>query len=103
MVVGENDGQAVHCQPERQGTRTNVWEAVGGMEESGLPHACCLHALGVGLFLDNAHREMATSAVQAAKKQLRKELKSALAAMNKQQRQEESAILTQKVKFNRPG
>ena len=55
----------------------------------------CLHALGVGLFLDNAHRVL--MAVQAAKKQLRKELKSALAAMTKQQRQEESAILTTKV------
>ena len=54
----------------------------------------------MGLFLDNAHcvpKIMATAAVFAAKKQLRKELKSALAAMTKQQRQEESAILTTKV------
>ena len=36
-------------------------------------------------------------AVFAAKKQLRTELKRALAAMSKQQRQEESAILTSKV------
>ena len=36
-------------------------------------------------------------AVAAAKKQLRQELKRALAAMTKQQRQEESSILTSKV------
>ena len=36
-------------------------------------------------------------AVAAAKKQLRQELKRALAAMTAQQRQEESAILTSKV------
>lgn len=37
------------------------------------------------------------AAVLAAKKKLRKELKCALAAMSKQQMQEESAILTTKV------
>lgn len=36
--------------------------------------------------------------VVAAKKQLRKELKRALAAMTKQQMQDQSAILTEKVK-----
>lgn len=36
--------------------------------------------------------------VVAAKKQLRKELKRALAAMTKEQMQDQSAILTEKVK-----
>lgn len=38
------------------------------------------------------------AAVVAAKKQLRKELKRALAAMTKQQMQDQSAVLTEKVR-----
>lgn len=40
------------------------------------------------------------AAVVAAKKQLRKELKRALAAMTKQQMQDQSAILTEKVELH---
>ena len=55
-------------------------------------------------FFNDAHARMlrgrAMLAVFAAKKQLRQELKRALAAMTKQQRQDESAILTSKVSSN---
>ena len=55
--------------------------------------------MGLLLHLEPAEGEgmAAVAAVFAAKKQLRKELKSALAAMTNQQRQEESATLTTKV------